>query len=223
MRQIAIIGLGNFGYYLGRELFAKGFDVIGLDSRPPAVQRAKNEISEAVVADATSKDTLLSLGLERVDLAVVTIGTNMLASILATFHLNEMGVKRIYAKALSEEHELILRRIGADEVLFPEKDLAVTLARQIENPNMLQYLPSMHDYGIFELPNPGKIVGRNLRELDLTNRYGVQVIAVRDELRQQISFIPKAEYTIRSTDVLIILGPQGAMEKLLEDLTERPV
>jgi trk system potassium uptake protein TrkA len=220
MRQIAIIGLGNFGYYLGRELYSKGYDVIGLDSQPDAVQEAKNEISEAVVADATSKETLLSLGLEQVDLAVVTIGTNMLASILATFHLKEMGVKRVFAKALSEEHELILRRIGADEILFPEKDLAVTLARRIENPNMLEYLPSMHDYGIFEVANPSRIVGKSLRELDLTNRYGIQVIAVRDDLKRSIAFIPKAEYAIRSNDVLIILGPQGAMERLHKEVCE---
>jgi trk system potassium uptake protein len=220
MRQIAIIGLGNFGYYLGRELYAKGFDVIGIDSQPDSVQKAKNEISEAVVADATDKDTLHSLGLERADLAVVTIGTNMLASILATFHLKEMGVKRVFAKALSEEHELILRRIGADEILFPEKDLAVTLARRIESPNMLEYLPSMHDYGIFEVAKPEKVIGKTLRELDLTNRYGIQVIAVRDDIKHRITFIPKAEYAIRGNDVLILLGPQGVMDKLLKEVGE---
>ncbi len=220
MRQIAIIGLGNFGYYLGRELYSKGFDVIGIDSQADTVQKAKNEISEAVVGDATEKETLQSLGLEAADLAVVTIGTNMLASILATFHLKELGVKRVFAKALSEEHELILRRIGADEILFPEKDLAVTLARRIENPNMLEYLPSMQDYGIFEVANPRKILGKTLRELDLINRYGIQVIAIRDDILHRISYIPKAEYVIRPNDVLVLLGPQGAMEKLIDEVQE---
>ncbi|MDY0040613.1 MAG: NAD-binding protein, partial [Desulforhabdus sp.] len=91
MRQIAIIGLGNFGYYLGRELYAKGYDVIGIDIQRDIVQKVKNELSEAAVADGTDKDTLLALGIDNADIAVVTIGTNMLASILSTFHLKQLG------------------------------------------------------------------------------------------------------------------------------------
>jgi trk system potassium uptake protein TrkA len=220
MRQIAVIGLGNFGYYLGRELYAKGFDVIGLDVEQEIVNKVKNEISEAVLADATDKETLLALGIGAVDLAIVTIGSNMLASILATFHLKEMGVKRVYAKALSEEHEQILRRMGADEVLFPEKDLAFSLARRIENPNMLEYLPSIQDYGIFELYRPEGLSGSSLRELDLINNYGIQVIATRDRQQGMLSFIPKAEYVVKESDVVILLGPNQAVERLLKHIDE---
>lgn len=220
MRQIAIIGLDNFGYYLGRELYSKGFDVIGLDIEKNLVQRMKNDISQSVLADATDKETLLSLGIDQVEMAVVTIGTNMLASIIATFHLKEIGVKRVYAKALNEEHAQILTRIGADEILFPEKDLALSLARQIQNPNMLEYLPFIEDYSIFEIQSPKAFHGKSLRELDLINRYGVQVIAIRDIQSNSLNFIPKADYVIGKNDEMILLGPQQIIDEISKNNVE---
>lgn len=220
MRQIAIIGLGNFGYYLGRELYLKGYDVIGLDLEQEVIQKVKNELSEAAIADATDKETLLALGISHVDIAIVTIGTNMLASILATFHLKEMGVKRVMAKALSEEHGQILSRMGADEILFPEKDLAVNLARRIDNPNMLEYLPSIADHGIFELDPPAGFLDKSLRDLDLINRYGIQVIAIRDRQHKELIFIPRADYVIGTNNVMILLSSNQAMEQLSKDYKE---
>ncbi|MGD9506403.1 MAG: TrkA family potassium uptake protein [Syntrophobacteraceae bacterium] len=217
MKQIAIIGLGNFGYYLARELYLHGYDVIGLDTQKDAVQKMKNEVSQAVLADATDKETLLSLGLDRVDLAVVTIGSNMLASILATFLLKEIGVNRVYAKALSNEHAQILTRMGVDEILFPEKDLAMSLARRIENPNMLEYLPFTEDHGIFELEPPPPFINRTLQELNLTNRYNIQVIAIRNTLQDRLMFIPKGDTIVRGDHVLILLCSSQAMEQLTKD------
>jgi len=218
MGQVAIIGLGNFGYYLGRELYLKGYDVIGLDIQQAVVQKAKNDLSQGVVADATDKEILLALGIGQVDLAVVTIGTNMLASILTTFHLKEIGVKKVFAKALSEEHGQILVRMGADEILFPEKDLAVSLARRIENPNLLEYLPTVEDYGIFELDDPGALSGMSLRQMDLINRFGIQVLAVRDREKDRLAFIPKGDYVVGAKDLLILLGTSQSMERLKKEI-----
>ncbi|MCK8601259.1 potassium channel family protein [Desulfoferrobacter suflitae] len=220
MRQIAVIGLGNFGYYLAKELYSKGFDVIGLDLHQEVVHKVKNDLNEAVIADATDKDTLMALGIDHVDLAVVTIGTNMLASILVTFHLKQMGVDRVYAKALSEEHGQILSRMGADEILFPEKDLAISLARHIENPNMLEYLPSIGDHGIFELTPPRGFLNKTLRELDLINQFSLQIIAVKHIHDNAFTFIPKADFKINENHVLLLLGTNQAMEKLSEEFEE---
>jgi trk system potassium uptake protein TrkA len=217
MRQIAIIGLGNFGYYLARELYLHGYDIIGLDTQKESVQKIKNEISQAVIADATDKETLLSLGLNRVDLAVVTIGSNMLSSILATFLLKEIGVKRVYAKALSEEHAQILSRMGVDEILFPEKDLAMSLARRIEHPNMLEYLPFTEDHGIFELEPPVEFLNKTLQQLDLINRYNIQVIAVHNPQQNRLMFIPKGDTVIRENNLLILLCSSTAMEQLSKE------
>ncbi|WP_448382586.1 potassium channel family protein [Desulfosoma sp.] len=214
MKRIAIIGLGNFGYYLGRELTRQGFDVLGLDIRKDAVQHAKNDLAVTAAADATQKENLLDLGVSEADVAVVTIGTNMLASILATFLLKEIGVRNVYAKALSEEHERILRRVGADQILFPEKDLALSLARRLANPNMLEYLPFIGDHGIFEVEAPAPFTGKTLRELDLINRFGTQVLAVRQAPSDTLTFIPKADFVVQPGDVLVLLAPNKAMEQL---------
>ena len=112
--------------------------------------------------------------------AVVCIGTRMQASILATLHLKELGVKHILAKAVSEEHGRILNMIGADEVIFPEKDEAIGVASRLDNPNILDYLPFIHGYSIIELAPPKEFVGKSLKDLDLINRFGVQVIAVKE-------------------------------------------
>ncbi|SFM79028.1 trk system potassium uptake protein TrkA [Thermodesulforhabdus norvegica] len=220
MAQIAIIGLGNFGYYLGRDLYEKGHDVIGIDIRKEAVQRIRQEISEAVVADGTDREVLESLGIQDVDIAVVAIGTNMLASILTTFNLREIKVKEIYSKALSEEHGRILKRVGAHHIVFPEKDVALGLARRIHHPNMLDYLPFQEDYAIFEIAAPSAFHGKPLRELDLINKYGLQVIAVRNKGLQKLQFIPRASYVVQDGDGLILLGAHSGIEKLGKDYPE---
>ncbi len=221
MKRIAIIGLGNFGYYLGCELSRHGFDVLGLDIRKDAVQHAKNDLAVVVTADATQKENLLDLGVAEADVAVVTIGTNMLASILTTFLLKEIGVSQVYAKALSEEHEKILKRVGADYILFPEKDMAVSLARRLAYPNMLEYLPFIGDHGIFEVQAPPDFLGKTLKDLDLINRFGIQVLAVRQAEGNALTFIPKADFTIRTGDLLILLAPNKAMEQFNKTASSR--
>ena len=141
MGQFAIVGIGNFGYYLARHLFEKGHEVVACDINQAQVQKIKDFVSMAVVADGTDREALESLGIKEVDSAVVSIGTRMQASILATLHLKELGVKHILAKAVSEEHGRILRKIGAHEIIFPEKDLATGVANRLDNPNILDYLP----------------------------------------------------------------------------------
>ncbi|MEE9527301.1 MAG: TrkA family potassium uptake protein, partial [Syntrophobacteria bacterium] len=175
MGQFAVIGLGNFGYYLGSYLYEKGHEVIALDISKSQVQKMKDVVSQAVVADATDREALESLGISQVDAAVVCIGTRMQASILATLHLKELGIKSILAKATSEEHGRILKKVGASEIFFPEKDLAIGVASRLDNPNMLDYLPFIEGYSIVELAPPKEYVGKTLKELDLINRFGIQV------------------------------------------------
>ena len=122
MKQFAVIGIGNFGYYLGRHLYEKGiWALLALDINKGQVQKIKEVVSQAVIVDATDREALEALGISQVDAAVVCIGTRMQASILATLHLKDLGIKRILAKATSEEHGRILRKVGATEILFPRK------------------------------------------------------------------------------------------------------
>lgn len=214
MGQFAVIGIGNFGYYLGRHLYERGHEVIALDINRTLVQRIKDFVSQAVVADATEREVLESLGVQEVDTAVVCIGTRMQASILATLHLRELGVKQILAKAVSEEHGRILKKIGADEIFFPEKDLAVSVGSRLDNPNMLDYLPFIEGYSIVELAPPREFVGKTLSDLDLINRYGIQVLAVKEIIPKGLTLIPTGSFKVKDSDALIVLGPDDALRKL---------
>ena len=206
--------MGNFGYYLGRHLYEKGHEVIALDINKSQVQKSKDIVSQAVVADATDREALESLGISQVDAAVVCIGTRMQASILATLHLKELGIKSILAKATSEEHGRILKKVGASEILFPEKDLAIGVASRLDNPNMLDYLPFIEGYSIVELAPPKEYVGKTLKELDLINRFGIQVLAIKEILPKGLILIPGADFQVKDSDALIVLGPDEKLEKI---------
>ena len=212
MGQFAVIGIGNFGYYLGRHLYEKGHEVLALDVSKMQVEKIKDFVTQAVVADATNRSILESFGLKEMNAAVVSIGTRMQASILATLHLIELGVKRILAKAVSEEHGRILRMIGAHEVIFPEKDQAIGVASKLDNPNILDYLPFIEGYSIVELAPPKEFVGKMLRDLDLINRFGVQVLAVKEVMPDSLVLIPTATFLVKDTDALILLGPDKTLK-----------
>ena len=216
MGQFAVVGIGNFGYYLGRHLYEKGHEVLALDISKLQVQKIKDLVSHAVIADATDREALEALGIGQVDAAVVCIGTKMQNSILATFHLKELGIKNVLAKATSEEHGRILKKIGANEIFFPEKDLAIGVASRLDNPNMLDYLPFIEGYSIVELAPPKDFVGKMLKELDLINRYSIQVLAIREVL-QGLVLIPKADFKVKDSDALIVLGPDETLKELQED------
>ena len=214
MKQFAVIGLGNFGYYLATQLYKKGYEVLAIDKRPDLVQEIKDSVNQAIVADATERKTLEAMGLQQMDAAVVCIGSVLSNSILATLNLKDIGVKRVLAKALSEAHGRILYKIGASEVFFPEKDLALSLAERIHNPNMIDYLPFLEGYSIIELSPPKDFIGKSLQDLDLINRLGIQIIAVKEVIKDQLILIPTAKFVIKDSDILIMLGRNESLDKL---------
>lgn len=215
-RQFAIIGLGNFGYYLAIHLYQKGYEVLAIDKKPERVQEIREKASQAVVADATDRNSLETLGVKQMDTAVVCIGSVLSDSILAALNLIEIGVGRVLAKAMSESHKRILQKIGVSEVFFPEKDLAISVAERLHNPNMLDYLPFIEGYSIAELVPPKGFIGKALHELDLINRYGVQVVGVKEIVPDRFHLIPKAQFVVKDSDILVLLGPNEALDGLRE-------
>jgi trk system potassium uptake protein TrkA len=214
MKQFVILGIGNFGHYLAIHLYKKGHEVLVIDKRSNRVTEIKDQVSQAVVADATDRKALEALGLDKMDAAVVCIGSVLSESILATLNLKDIGVERVYAKALSEAHSRILQKIGASEVFFPEKDQAISLAERLHNPNMLDYLPFLEGYSIIQLAPPNRFIGKSLRELNLINKFGVQVVAVQEVVPERLNLIPTAQFVLKDSDIMILLGPNEALDEL---------
>ncbi len=214
MKQFAIVGLGKFGSSLATHLYRKGHEVLVMDKDPRLIQEIKDQVSRAVVADATDVRVLDSLGIQEVDAAVVCIGSDLGNSILVALNLKDLGVKQVMAKATSEAHGRILLKIGVSDYLFPERDMAISLAERLQNPNMLDYLPFLEGYSIIKLPAPKEFVGKALQELDLINRFSVQVVAVQELVPKKLMLIPTAKFVIKEKDTLIVLGPNESLEML---------
>ena len=214
MKQFAIIGLGNFGYYLATHLYDKGNDVLAIDKNQNLVQKIKDNVTQAVIADSTDLQTIKSLSIPEMDAVVVCIGNDLSASIHTTLNLKDVGVRKVYAKAISEPHGRILRKVGAQEILFPEKDLAINLAERLHNPSLLDYLPFFEGYSIIELKPKDSFLQKELRDLDLINKYGVQVIAIKEIASGKVAMIPTGKYVLKGDEVMILLGPNDGLELL---------
>jgi trk system potassium uptake protein TrkA len=212
--KFAVIGLGSFGSYVAKSLYEKGHEVIVIDSNKDKVEAVKAFVSRAVHMDAADKENLQSQGIQDMDVVVVSLGPEMESSILTVLYLNEIGAKRIVAKALTEDHAKILESVGATEVIYPEKDMALRTALKLSNPNVLEYLPLVSGIGIQEISPPQKFVGKTLKQLDLRNKYGIQVIAVKQLVPERTDLIPKADFVIKDSDILIIMGEEKALEKI---------
>jgi trk system potassium uptake protein TrkA len=145
---------------------------------------------------------------------VVCIGTDLDASIHTTLILKDVGARQVYAKANTEPHGRILRKVGAQEILFPEKDLAISLAERLHNPSLLDYLPFFEGYSIVELKPRESFVGKELKELDLINKYGVQVIAIKKAASGRLSMIPTGKHVLKGDEVMILLGPNDGLDLL---------
>ncbi len=211
--RVAIFGLGIFGSNVAKSLFEKNHEVIAIDRRKDLVQKAQEYTTQAIVADCTERELLKNLGLDKVDLAIISLGNNLSASILLVLYLKEVGVEQIIVKAINEDHQKILQLVGATKVVFPERDAAIKLAASVDTPNLVDYLPLSEDYQVIEIVAPQAFKDKTLGELDLRRRYGIQVIAIREGSSEQVNILTSAEFRIKENDMLIILGRTEDIEK----------
>lgn len=212
--KFAVIGLGSFGSNVAKTLYENGHEVVAVDRDKEKIDEVKNFVTHAVVMDSADKENLKSLGLKDMDVVVMSLGPEMEASILTVLYLHEIEVKRIVAKALTEDHAKVLKAVGATEVIYPEKDMAVKTGLRLSSPNVLEYLPLVSGISIQEIAPPQSFIGKNLREIDLRNKYGVQVIAVKELIPEKTTFIPKADFVIKDSDILIIMGKEKQLQKI---------
>lgn len=212
--KFAVIGLGNFGSWVARTIFEHNREIMAIDRDEDRVQKMKPHCTAAIIADCTKKEMLLKLGLAEMEAVVVSLGENVSASTLVTLFLKEMGVKRILVKAVDENHAKILSKVGAAEVIFPEKEIAIKVAKSLVLPNILDYLPMTGDYEIVELAPPPGFIGKTLKELALPKRFHAQVIAVKELIPENFRIIPGADFMVKDSDILVILGRQSDIEKI---------
>lgn len=213
-KRFAVLGLGKFGFYLARKLYEQGHEVIAVDVDKEVVQDIKDYSTQAIIADATNKDTLLSLGIEEVDTAIVSLGTRMDHSILVTLHLKEIGLKEIVVKAITEDHRKILEIIGATQVVFPEKDMAERLALSVSSRNILDHLELSPGFSIMELVPSPSFIGKTIKDLQLRNIYGVQIIAIKELIPERMNLVPAPDCVIKESDIMVVMGKDEDLKKV---------
>ncbi len=211
--EIGVIGLGKFGLSLASAMAELGHDVVGVDRNESNVRRAQGLLTQVYQADATDEKALEQLGFKNLETVVVSTGSSMEASILVVLNLQSLGVKRIWAKAMSEEHERVLYKLGVPFVVFPEAFVAFQLAHRLAAPGLHDYLGLGKDVVTREIL-VDQWTGKTLRELNLTNTYSVQVIAYRHGGEPNFTFVPKADRPLEEGDVLVLLGNTSNVMKV---------
>ncbi len=214
MKKFAVIGLGNFGFHVAKALYTDGNEVVAIDTDKNRVQAIDAFSSESVVMDATDKDALKALGLAAMDGVIVSTGTKISTSILICLHLQEIGVKKILAKALDEDHAKILKKVGATEIIHPERDMALRVARGLSTPNILDFIPLAEEFDLVQVGPPREFIGKTLRDLNLRAKYGVHVIAIRELVPENFVLVPPAGFVIKDSDILIMLGKSEDLKKI---------
>jgi trk system potassium uptake protein len=217
-KSIVVLGLGRFGSAVARTLQSLGHDVLGVDGDPDLVEQLSNELTHAVCCDCTDEDQLRSLGLRNFDVAVVAIGHDVQASILATVLVKEIGVPKVVAKASGELHGRTLAKVGADRVVYPERDMGARVAHSLLTGSVMDYIELSPDYTIMELNTPDKMMGKSLRDLDLRGRFGITVMAIKRA--ERINAAPMAADLVEPGDVLVLLGSNVSIRKLERMLQE---
>jgi trk system potassium uptake protein TrkA len=214
MKRVAVIGLGSFGMHLVKTLAKKDIEIIAIDTDPNRVNEIKDFVTQPVTMDATIKENLVSVGVADLDYVVVSSGPTLEPSILTVHILKELGVPRIAAKALSEDHEKILRMVGATDIIYPERDLARKLGNQIDSPNLIDYLPLETDFVIQEIAPPDAFIGKTLTEIGLRKKYRVTVLAIKSIIPDITTINPGGDVLIKESDILIVFGENENIEKL---------
>lgn len=218
MRQFAVFGLGIFGSSIAIALYQQGFTVLGVDIDEDPVKEMAGKITEVVQADTTDERVLEALGVRNFDVAIVSIGNDIQSSVLTTLAVKELGVPFIVARAINEMHGKILEKIGADRVIFPERDMALRVAKTLAFPNAIRTEELFPGYNVVEVKLPPVLHGVSLGKAQLRNRYGITVLAIKRDNEYRVS--PSADEVLLKGDVIYILGNEQQLRKFFREMVE---
>lgn len=214
MRRIAVLGLSAFGMALVQALAREGCRILAVDIDEHKVNHVRELADEAVIADVRERSALEALRVADYDAVALSVGEPLDSSLLAVLHLRDLKVKHIYAKAVTEDHRRLLLKLGVDEAIFPEADMARRVALTLSDPMLLDTVRLGEDFCVVEIAPPKGYIGRTVRELSakLTDR--VAVVAIRDMLRNETRFNPPPDARLSDSDVLIIIGKDEHVREL---------
>lgn len=216
MKSILIIGMGRFGINLATELQKLGNQIMIVDEHEEIIENLSPTFPDCHIGNCTNENVLKSLDVKSFDICFVTIGTNFESSLVITLLLKKLGAKKIVAKASQEIQASILSNIGADEVIYPERDMAQSLAVKFSATNVFDYLELSDEYGIFEIPVLSYWIGQTIIKIDVRKKYKLNIIAIKNG--ENLSVSPAADYAFRENDHVIVVGKPDNVLKLTEKM-----
>ncbi|MFA5384815.1 MAG: TrkA family potassium uptake protein [Eubacteriales bacterium] len=214
MKQFAVIGLGRFGASVAVTLTKMGYEVLAVDEDEEMVNSIADKVTYVAQANVLDERALKSLGLRNFDAVIVAIGQEIKASILATVMLKEMGVGKIVAKANDELHGRVLQKVGADIVVFPEREMGIRVAHSLASRNIIDQIHLSPEFSIAEMVAPSRFIGKSLTESAMRQKHGITVMAIRRG--EDIIISPEASQIVQKGDTLLVIGRDAKLESLGE-------
>ena len=215
MKQYIVIGCGRFGSSVATTMHLLGHQVMAIDKSEDKIQTIADKVTHAAILDVTDEQSLRSLGLGNFDVAIIAIGADIRASIMATLIAKEHGVSHIVCKATDELQAKVLYKIGADRVVFPERDMGVRVAHNIVSDNILDHIELDPDYSIVEIVTPSSWIGKTLIELDLRAKYEITVLAIKTGKTINVTPVPDEE--LKAGSILVIIGQNTKISEITSE------
>jgi trk system potassium uptake protein len=215
-KKFIMLGMGSFGSSLAKRLADNGCHVTGVDQRRDRLELLKNDITEAVIGDATDREVLENLPIRDATAVFISLGETIARSLLATLHVKELGARNVIVKGVTQEHGKILKHLGADRVVFPEEEVARELADRETWPNVLDYLPIDPDYSVAEITVPASLSGKTLAEANLRSRIGVHVMGIKDPMSTKLTMFPDGRTMLLDDQALLVVGRENELAALRE-------
>ena len=212
MKSILVIGLGRFGRHLAKKMLDLGNDVMIVDKDAELIERYSMIFTDSQIADCTNVSVLRTLGVNHFDICFVCIGGDFEASLVITALLKELGAKYVVTKAKRDIQADLLSRIGADDVIYPEREMAETLAVRYNANNIFDYIELTNEYGIFEIGVPTSWIGKTILQLDVRRKFRVNIIAIKFD--GELKLLPGADYCFKEADHIMVLGKAEDIDKL---------
>lgn len=210
--DFVILGLGKFGRSVAQTLTMNGCDVLAIDKDEEAIQSVADEVTHVVQADVTDQDALNALGVRNFDAVIVAISSDMQASIMATILVKEMGVPYILAKAQNDIHKRVLEKVGADRIIFPEREIGIRIANNLISENFVDYIELSKDFSIVEISILEDWIGKSLKEINMRANFGINVMAIKKG--DNINISPEADTTLYQEDILVVIGSNNDLKKI---------